>query len=274
MNAWKILKTVALGTLALLEVVIGLAYAQPIFSNNLFLLGGNAGVTPQIQALGTDTNISINLVPKGTGTVQVNGTAIPGVSGGAGTFTSITVSGTSTFNGPQVTQIGTSGVTHNDGGISLFVQTTDTGNGADVTEDTLATFTLPANSLITNGNQRIEYEGYLSNAANADTKRLRVYFGATVICDSTAQAFNGAPLYFRAVVYLLTNTTQKAQCVGVQPGSVGGAWNAAAGGGMNATTPAETTTGAVVLKVTGTAGVANANDIVLKVLSLTYYPQP
>jgi hypothetical protein len=35
-----------------------------------------ASSAPQIQARGSDTNISINLVPKGSGTVQISGTAI------------------------------------------------------------------------------------------------------------------------------------------------------------------------------------------------------
>ena len=190
-----------LGTALLLVLGINAASGQPLFSNNLFLLGGNAGVTPQVQAVGTDTNISINLVPKGTGSVLFNGAAFPGL-GGTGTFSSLTVTGTSTFNGPQLTQIGTSGVTHNDGGIPLFVQTTDTGNGADVTEDTLATFTLPANSIITNAGQFVWYRGYIKHAANADTKRTRIYFGATVIGDSQANSSTNDGNQFDCLFYL------------------------------------------------------------------------
>lgn len=45
--------------------------------NGLTFYPNSASSAPQIQAHGSDTDISINLVPKGAGTVQVNGAAIP-----------------------------------------------------------------------------------------------------------------------------------------------------------------------------------------------------
>lgn len=41
--------------------------------NEFTVVNAATGVAPQIQATGSDTNISINLVPKGTGTVQSGG---------------------------------------------------------------------------------------------------------------------------------------------------------------------------------------------------------
>lgn len=44
--------------------------------NYVQAVGSVAGASPSFSALGSDTNININLVPKGTGTVQQNGTAL------------------------------------------------------------------------------------------------------------------------------------------------------------------------------------------------------
>lgn len=44
--------------------------------NELTVANAAVGGTPAIKATGNDTNISINLVPKGTGSVQANGTPL------------------------------------------------------------------------------------------------------------------------------------------------------------------------------------------------------
>ena len=49
--------------------------ATPV--NGLDWIAGAAGSAVQVQAVGSDTNISINIVPKGTGRLQEDGTAIP-----------------------------------------------------------------------------------------------------------------------------------------------------------------------------------------------------
>lgn len=65
----------------------------------------NAATTakPTISATGTDTNITLNLVSKGTGTVQVNGVDIDTISG-TQTLTNKTLT-TPTINAPTVTQL-------------------------------------------------------------------------------------------------------------------------------------------------------------------------
>jgi len=52
--------------------------------NHLEIKGATTTNPPTITAQGTDTNVSINLVTKGSGTVNINGTPISG--GGGGTF--------------------------------------------------------------------------------------------------------------------------------------------------------------------------------------------
>jgi len=59
------------------------------------------------------------------------------------------------------------------------VDTTTTGNIGGG-EDTLITYTIPASVLASNGDH-IEFDTWGSFAANANTKDLKVYFGATVI---------------------------------------------------------------------------------------------
>ena len=45
--------------------------------NELTVRNNTSGSAPQIQATGSDTNVSINLVPKGTGRLYVNGILVP-----------------------------------------------------------------------------------------------------------------------------------------------------------------------------------------------------
>ena len=49
--------------------------------NDFTIVNAATGNTPQIQASGNDTNISINLVPKGTGTVQASGVDVVTTTG-------------------------------------------------------------------------------------------------------------------------------------------------------------------------------------------------
>jgi len=60
--------------------------------NDFTLVNAATGNNPQIQASGSDTNIGINLVPKGTGTVQANGVPLVTTTG-TQTLTNKTISG-------------------------------------------------------------------------------------------------------------------------------------------------------------------------------------
>lgn len=60
----------------------GLKVNAAVSSVNYVSISGNATtVAPTISALGTDTNVSLNLIPKGTGTVQANGVDVVTTSG-------------------------------------------------------------------------------------------------------------------------------------------------------------------------------------------------
>lgn len=248
-------------------VAAGLVYAQPLFSNNLFVLGGNAGVTPQVQAVGTDPNISINLVPKGTGSVQVNGTPITAGT----TFTSLTVSGLATFNGGSVDLFPTLGnnitATLKGGPIRIFHNATQVGNGADATEDTLHSFTLPANGLNVVG-ESLRIWTYVQNAATANGKRTRIEFGATTIADTGSRADNNNWMVIFCDVFMTGAATQKSICSINNTGNAGFTGN----GNTILSTPGETLSGAVLIKVTGTSATSTANDMLAQITTIDLWP--
>lgn len=137
----------------------------------------------------------------------------------------------------------------------LSLNTTSTGNGADTTEDVLMTYSLPANTLGTTA-RGLKITAWGNTAANADNKTIKLYFGSEVIASPTA-ATNNKGWYMYMEVY---HTGANAQ-VAFGYGQVD----------TTAVTPlittgAETESSAIVIKVTGTAGTGNANDIVAKAM--------
>jgi hypothetical protein len=269
---WMLSSFIALPAL-LLAVTLGYQQVtgQPLGGNTIYQTDAPSGTAPAFRANGSDANISINLVPKGTGTVQINGTPIV-TSGGAGVFSTITVSGTSTFNGPQITQIGTSGVTHGDGGIPIFVSSTDQATTGTVLQN-LYTFTLPANSLSSTVNQRLRFKYFWLTAANANNKTTTITFGATTIFNSTAAAFNNAFVQVDCDLFVTGANTQKAICVATT-GTLNALINGASANVITtSTTPAETTSGPIVINVTGTTPTA-IGDLTAKSITIDYYPQP
>lgn len=135
----------------------------------------------------------------------------------------------------------------------LSVNTTSTGNGADTTEDTLLTFSLPAKALSAN-KKGIKVRAWGTTASNADNKTIKLYFGSEVITTPTA-ATSGKGWELELEVYRTGSSTQvvfgngQVDVTPVTP---------------LITTGAETDTATITIKVTGQAGTGNANDIVAK----------
>jgi len=101
------------------------------------------------------------------------------------------IGSTSTLNKSKVdlgTLAGTSTTYAKVGGI-IDVNTTAVGNVL-TGEDDLITFSVPANTMSTNG-QSIYFEMSGTYAGNVGTKRVRIKYGATTMFDSTALAING-----------------------------------------------------------------------------------
>lgn len=265
---WK--KIGILGALLALTMG-GLAYAQ-FGPNTLSLNSAASGSPPTIAASGLDANISINLIPKGTGTVQVNGSPIA-VAGG--TVTALTVNpgplavtGTTNLTGGLFLTPGTSATLEQVGGAVVFNSATDFTPAAAGVEEDAYSFSLLANTLSAN-NQYLDISWAVTTAANANNKRARLYFGATTVCDSTAAAFNNQRLTARVTIWRTGAATQKAVCVGTQ--SAESAWSTAAGGGTNFSTPAENLAGAVTVRLTLLNATAAA-DSTARGINLVWYP--
>lgn len=270
------LTTAGLLTLGLLGYH-ALVVAQPGLTPNFaFLRGGALGIDPALVCQGLDTNVDCNIVTQGTGTLLLNGVAIPGISGGAGTFASLTVTtgpntiaGATAFNGLLTARPGASVVNDGIGAIVLSNSSTNTTTSLVATEQDLFNFSIPANTLSAD-NQFVVLDIRVRNAATANAKQTRVYFGATLIGNSTSVVNNNDWHIAQCHVWRTGAATQKAICHSNNVANAA-AWNTANGGGANISTPAETLSGAVVMRVTGTDAVAAAGTN-LEAINLVWYP--
>jgi len=162
-------------------------------------------------------------------------------------------------DGTQFHIIG-SGVQHN--GV-LHVDTgVGTGCAADTNENDLKTYTIPAGTLARDGDEiRFMAEFRTDSGSGGGNTRIRIYFGATVIADSTDTTFNS---YYVRVKGEIRRTGATTQTAIVHASSTLGnqAWKTADAGAVNFTAPGETLSGAIVLKSTvqqtATAGVNQA----------------
>jgi hypothetical protein len=149
-------------------------------------------------------------------------------------------------------------------GGTLDSQFADAGNvGAG--EDDLHTYTIPANTLATNG-KAIKYRAHFTiQTTGGATKQVRVKLGATTIFDSTAQAIGVLSEWVVELMIVRTGATSQ---------RVSAIFNASGGGNtpVSYTTAAETLSGALVLKATGqSAGGGEANNDIVQHLSLVEF---
>jgi hypothetical protein len=133
----------------------------------------------------------------------------------------------------------------------IYSNVTAAGNGVDTTEDTLHTYSVPANTLAFPG-QAIRVRGWGTFAANANNKTLKVYWGATNVYSSGVLAANNTTFYYEMLVLM--------QSAGNQLVVFNGQVNSA----IVTTTLVTATlveTAANIVKSTGTSGTAAANNI-------------
>jgi hypothetical protein len=126
----------------------------------------------------------------------------------------------------------------------------------------LMAYTVPAAALAVNG-QRLRFWAFGTYAANANNKTVKAMFGATTILDTGAIAANDGAWSIRGEII---RTGAAAQLAIVEIVSA----NASVSDSASVTTPAETLSGAVVLKLRGT-GTSN-NDIVQRGLLVEWLP--
>jgi hypothetical protein len=145
-----------------------------------------------------------------------------------------------------------------EGGISsvLTVSTTSAQTTAVTTEETLWTYSLPANTLSADW-YVVRVTAIGTTAANANTKRIRLYFGGTLIADTSARASNNGTWKVRGEIFRITASSQGAVGENFITGGFGADVNTYAA-------PASDTTAAITIKVTGQNGTASAGDIVLR----------
>ena len=130
-------------------------------------------------------------------------------------------------------------------------QFTDVGN-VGLGEDTLQTFTFPANAFNANG-KAIRIRAIFRVAANTNVKTVKLHFGATVIASSGASdLLNNLTIYFDVTVVRTGASAQRSTAFRVEGTSVL----------LIRTTPAEDTTAAIVIKGTGETTTNVNNDVV------------
>lgn len=217
---------------------------------NLFALGGKGSTSPTLESgygayfdfaennkiggtFGGHLTADIIFTSNSSGNVYDATEHLTGLSGGDSPAL-ITDNGTNNVIPVRVNEV--------------QVPSSGTGNvGAG--EDDLFTYSLPASSLFRD-EQSIEIIAWGTTANNANNKRLKLYFGATVLIDTGAVASTNRDWQVRAVVTRRGGTVQYAITTGV--------FNNAAI--VDFTAPAETLSGAVTIKCTGEA--TADNDIV------------
>lgn len=160
------------------------------------LVGIDTNTTVQAQL-----NLKFNTADAGTMAYQnANNVAITGGALSGVTITNSNVSGVLKVKIGAASTLSTCGV-------SLF---TNAGTAANVdnTENNLMTYTLAANSLNAAG-VYLDIEVWGTYAANANNKRIRLYFGSQVIFDTSVIAANAGNWYIKAKVMAEASADQK-----------------------------------------------------------------
>lgn len=214
--------------------------------------------------VGTDGSSSMVSVSPGygfagTNTVPVvDSTKFPdktqaNVISGAWNFT-----GAQKFSSTADVKAGIAGV-----GGNLKTVYTDVGNVGGG-EDDLMTYPVPGGTLSADGDY-IEFEMEVQ-FTGADTKTLKVYFGATNLIST---ASNGTSVGFWTIKGRIVRTGATTQRADVS-------WTTSSATyayGSEYSTPAETLSGNVTLKATGTVGGGSSNDeIVQHMMTVRYHP--
>ena len=144
----------------------------------------------------------------------------------------------------------------------LSANITPTGN-VSTGETTMMTYTMQPNVLGKVG-YNVNIDAYGTFAANGNNKDIKLYFGTTVIFDSTALALNTGTWFLQATVTRTAPTTQQAIVTVTSS-------NTTLVNSVAYTTPSQDLTAAVVIKCTGTGGATN--DIIEKALLIRVFPK-
>lgn len=185
------------------------------------LFGGGAGQLPAYRAIETGD------LPSLAGTYQPLSAVLTAIAG----------SGMSVF--PR----------------NVYVNVTPVLSTATTSEEDLMSFSLPAGTLSTNSDV-VEVELWGAPSSNLIAKRVRLYFGSTVVYDTGLSTLTTGSFRIRARIYRTGAATQ------VSVGSFEGQTSALVQAPVQRASPTETLSGAVTIKVTSTVDVgAAAGDL-------------
>jgi hypothetical protein len=180
------------------------------FETYIINLNGLVASVQELNTLvGIDTNTTVqdqlntkaNTADIGTLAEQnANSVAITG-----GALSSVTITNSAVSGNLQV-RVGVSATTSKVGA-SLHTEAADIPT-TDNLEDNLMAYSLVSGALGNNGDY-VEVEGWGTFAANANNKQVRLYFGSTVIFDTTALALNDGSWIIRAKIMREASADQK-----------------------------------------------------------------
>jgi len=139
--------------------------------------------------------------------------------------------------------------------------------GADLTEDTLMTYSIPGNTL-RNAGDSIEFDALFSvlGTGTVATKTIRIYFGGSVIMQFGNAALDGGSLIFKGRIIRTTGASSIAYS-SYQTTDSGGASTTK----IAQSSPGETLSGAVLFKCTGQNGTNGvASGITQQALTVSY----
>jgi hypothetical protein len=125
------------------------------------------------------------------------------------------------------------------------------GNGADTTEDTLFTYSLPPKTLWSVSNSLL-LTAYGTFANNAHSKTVKLYFGAEIISIAAFATAALTPWWLQLAVQKVGSSQQV-----ISAQSITGSTH----NGLTFQTATETDTSAITIKVTGQTGTSGAGDV-------------
>jgi hypothetical protein len=144
-------------------------------------------------------------------------------------------------------------------GGTLSVNTTAVGTGNDTDETTLMSYSLPANTLNTDG-RGIRITAVLKTSADANNKTIQLKFGSAVINSTGAITLNDERMVFTASIYRTGAGGQDAWFERLYNG----------GQFVGVSSPTQDETTALTVAVLGTNAVATVNGIVCEALIVEF----
>lgn len=152
--------------------------------------------------------------------------------------------------------------------LRLYSNPANGGNGADNTEDTIFSYSMPANTMAASGD-KLRIRAHCQWANNADTKTTNIYFGATKIAFMGAGTTANYAGNFDLLVNKIGSNSQTENGTLLES-TINS--TAVASTGSYVSTSSETDTSIIIVKITGQSGSSVANDVVCNQFTIEFIP--